>query len=591
MDVQDKPDVDAIEGLSPTIAIDQKVSTQNPRSTVGTVTEIYDYLRLLFARAGTQYCPDCRIPVELYTTGKIVEKVRELSRKSDIVEIYSPLIRGGMVNSREILEKIEKSGYEWVRVNGELLKINDLAEYTFFENQSYDVDLLVGKILNVKKDDVVKPVEVADDLSNGLVKIVSGGKEQLLSTVGLCPRCGRVMPPLDMRSFSFNSPYGACQRCTGLGVTMEVDPSLVIPNSKLTLAEGAIQPWTRITGNQSWYQKIMNKVAERYGFSVNTPVAEFPSKTLDIILYGSGSERYEIDGKKVGFPGVIPDLMQKHLETNSEYVRKEIEQYMREKICPICNGKRLRAESLSVRIGEYTIADMASMSIEESSAFLHKLFGLDSKGKKKADADNKYDERIVSPIVREISPRLLNLEQVGLGYLNLSRAMNTLSGGEVTRVRLATQLSAGLTGVIYILDEPSVGLHPRDNNKLIETLKYLRDLGNTVIVVEHDPAMMLEADYIIDVGPGAGVYGGEIIAVGTLNEFKKNKKSLTAEYLSGRIDISEEFKRKNSKSKTAKTPSKSLIISGAKAFNLKNIDVEIPLKKLVAVTGVSGSGK
>ncbi len=592
MDVQDKPDVDAIEGLSPTIAIDQKVSTQNPRSTVGTVTEIYDYLRLLFARTGTQYCPDCRVPVEIFTIGKIVEKVRELARRNELIEIYSPLIRGGKVSARELIEKVEKSGYEWTRVNGQLLKINDLADFRFFDEQTYEVDLLVGKIMNVKKDDITKPVEIAEDLSNGLVKIAAGDKELLFSTVGLCPRCGRMMPALDMRSFSFNSPYGACQRCTGLGVTMEVDPSLVIPNSKLTLAEGAIQPWTRITGNQSLYQKILAKVAERYGFSVQTPIAELSAKTLDIILYGSGCEKFDIDGKKVTFSGVIPDLMQKHLETNSEYVRKEIEQYMREKICPICNGKRLRAESLSVRIADYTIADVATMSIEESCAFLHKLFGLDSKGKKSSKADFKgsVDAKIIEPIIREIVPRLENLEQVGLGYLNLSRAMNTLSGGEVTRVRLASQLSAGLTGVIYILDEPSVGLHPRDNHKLIETLKYLRDLGNTVIVVEHDPVMMLEADYLIDIGPGAGVYGGEMIAAGTLSEFKKNKKSLTAEYLSGRIDISEEFKRKPAKAKLGKAQ-KSIIITGAKAFNLKNIDVEIPLQKLVAVTGVSGSGK
>ncbi len=599
MDVQDKPDVDSIEGLSPTIAIDQKVSTQNPRSTVGTVTEIYDYLRLLFARTGTQYCPDCRVPVEVFSVGKIVEKVRELARRNELIEIYSPLIRGGKVAARELIEKVEKSGYEWTRVNGQLLKINDLADFRFFDEQTYEVDLLVGKIMNVKKDDITKPVEVAEDLSNGLVKIVVGDKEQLFSTVGLCPRCGRMMPTLDMRSFSFNSPYGACQRCTGLGVTMEVDPSLVIPNSKLTLAEGAIQPWTRITGNQSLYQKILAKVAERYGFSVQTPIAELPSKTLDIILYGSGCEKFDIDGKKVTFSGVIPDLMQKHLETNSEYVRKEIEQYMREKICPICNGKRLRAESLSVRIADYTIADVATMSIEESCAFLHKLFGFDNKGKvstkpktqnPKPNSNDAKDAKIVEPIIREIVPRLENLEQVGLGYLNLSRAMNTLSGGEVTRVRLASQLSAGLTGVIYILDEPSVGLHPRDNHKLIETLKYLRDLGNTVIVVEHDPVMMLEADYLIDIGPGAGVYGGEMIAAGTLAEFKKNKKSLTAEYLSGRIDISEEFKRKTVKAKPGKTQ-KFITITGAKAFNLKNIDVEIPLQKLVAITGVSGSGK
>ena len=587
MDVQDKPDVDAIDGLSPTIAIDQKVSTQNPRSTVGTVTEIYDYFRLLFARVGTQYCPECHVAVKIYSTGEIVERAREIARKNKEVKIFSPLVRGEKVSKKELVEKVEKSGYEWVSVDGAMMKINQLLEFDFAENNKYNVDLLIGKIINIKKEDPTKAVEVAADLSNGLVKVESDGGQKLFSTIGLCPSCGRTMPSLDMRSFSFNSPYGACPRCTGLGVTMEVDPSLVIPNNKLTLAEGAIQPWTRITGNQSWYQKILVKVAEKFNFSVSTPVSELPSKTLDIVLYGSGDEKFEVDNKKATFPGVIPDLMQKHLETNSEYVRKEIEQYMRERICPICQGKRLRVESLAVRIGEYTISDVAAMSVEESIVLLKKIF---AKGN---DLSKNAQSKIVEPIVREITPRLENLDQVGLGYLHLSRSMNTLSGGEVTRVRLASQLSAGLTGIIYILDEPSVGLHPRDNDKLINTLKYLRDLGNSVIVVEHDPAMMEQADYVIDVGPGAGVYGGEIIAAGTLAEFKKSKKSLTAEYLSGRIDIAEEFRKTFKKKSTDKKKSapKSLVITGAKAFNLKNIEVEIPLQNVVAVTVVSGSGK
>lgn len=585
MDVQDKPDVDSIDGLSPTIAIDQKVSTQNPRSTVGTVTEIYDYLRLLFARVGTQYCPDCHVAVKIYSVGEIVERVREQARKNKEVIIFAPLVREAAVDKKELVEKIEKSGYEWVSIDGELMKINQLLEFEFEEGDTYTVDLLIGKIVNIKKEDPTKAVETAEDLTNGLVRIQTDDKSMLFSTIGLCPNCGRVMPALDMRSFSFNSPYGACQRCTGLGVTMEVDPQLVIPNTKLTLAEGAIQPWTRITGNQSMYQKILTKVAEKYGFSVHTPVNDLPAKMLDIIMYGSGVEKYEIEGKKVTFAGVIPDLMQKHLETSSEYVRKEIKQYMRERICPICQGKRLRPESLAVRIGDYTISDMAVLSVEESLTALKKIFSKAGEGMSK-----QVQTKIVEPVLKEILPRLENLDQVGLGYLNLSRSMNTLSGGEVTRVRLASQLSAGLTGVIYVLDEPSVGLHPRDNDKLIKTLKYLRDLGNSVIVVEHDPAMMEEADYVIDVGPGAGVYGGQIIAEGTLTEFKKNKKSLTAEYLSGRIDISKEFRSGKKKIPMTKN-GKSLTIVGAKGFNLKNIDVEIPLQKLVAVTGVSGSGK
>lgn len=585
MDVRDKPDVESIEGLSPTIAIDQKVSTQNPRSTVGTVTEIYDYLRLLFARVGTQYCPDCHEAVESFTVGEIVEKVRQLARKNKEISVYAPLVRKAKVNAKELIEKIEKSGYERACIDGDEYKINDLVNYRFHDDQIYTVDLLIGRIVDVKKDDPSRIVEVAEDLANGLVKLVYGDKEELFSTLGLCPKCGRMMPPLDMRSFSFNSPYGACQRCTGLGVTMEVDPSMVIPNPKLTLAEGAIQPWTRITGNQSWYQKMLAKVAEKYGFSVHKPVAELPSKVMDIVFFGSGEEVFEIDNKKATFAGVIPDLMQKHLETNSEYVRKEIEQYMREQICPICQGKRLRAESLAVRIGEYTISDVATMSVEEGSIAIKKIFNKNVGGLK-----GKTQDKIVEPIVREIVPRFKNLEDVGLGYLNLSRSMNTLSGGEVTRVRLASQLSAGLTGVIYILDEPSVGLHSRDNERLITTLKYLRDLGNSVIVVEHDPDMMKAADYLIDVGPGAGVYGGEIMAAGTLAEIKKNKKSVTGAYLSGQATVVEQFKKKPAKP-GVKVNKKSLVIVGAKAFNLKNIDVEIPLGKLVTVTGVSGSGK
>ncbi len=595
MDVQDKPDVDSIDGLSPTIAIDQKVSTQNPRSTVGTTTEIYDYLRLLFARVGTQYCPECHEAVEKYSVGEIVERARALARKHKEVSVYSPLVRDAVVDKKQLLESVERSGYERVMVNGEEMRINDLAEYTFRENQPYTVDLLIGKIVDIKKEDPTKAVEVAEDLSNGLVKLAYDGREDIFSTVGLCPKCGRTMPALDIRSFSFNSPYGACPRCTGLGVTMEVDPALVVPNTKLTLAEGAIQPWTRITGNQSWYQKILAKVAERHSFSVHTPVAELPAKVMDLVFYGTDGTEYDVDGKKATFAGVIPDLMQKHLETTSEYVRKEIEQYMRERICPICQGKRLRQESLAVRIAEFTIADAAAMSVDECLLTIKTRLSPKGKSSVGKTPSETTAAKIVEPIMKEIIPRLQNLSDVGLGYLSLSRSMNTLSGGEVTRVRLASQLSAGLTGVIYILDEPSVGLHPRDNQKLIETLKYLRDLGNTVIVVEHDPAMMAEADYLFDVGPGAGVYGGEVIAEGTLSEFKKNKKSITAEYLSGKVDIAKELRGKKPAKKSAsaakKENGKSIVIMGAKANNLKNIDVEIPLGKLVTVTGVSGSGK
>ncbi|MFA7653888.1 MAG: excinuclease ABC subunit UvrA [Candidatus Magasanikbacteria bacterium] len=617
MDVRDKPEVDKVEGLSPTIAIDQKVSTQNPRSTVGTVTEIYDYLRLLFARSGVQHCPDCNVPVKIYTAGEVIEAVRTLARRHAELLILSPLVRGAVIeNSKELLERVEKSGLEWVRVNKKVIKINELASFVFNRQTKYFVELVAGKITDIKKQDPTKMVEIALDLSNGLAiistnchpersegSLMSRSKrdssatsqndscdEQVFSTVGLCPSCGRIMPTLDIRNFSFNSPYGACPRCTGLGVTMEVNPSLVIPNPRLTLAEGAIQPWTRITGNQNGYQKLLSAVAVKHGFSVDMPATQLPPKILEIIMNGTGEEKYLVDGKYQTFSGVIPDLTDRHLKTDSDYVRKEIEQYMRQQVCPDCHGKRLRAESIAVKWGDYNIADLAAMDIEELLAVLDK---------RNKDKGIKNKASLSETIIRETLPRLDNLDKVGLNYLSLDRPMNTLSGGEITRVRLATQLSSGLTGVIYVLDEPSVGLHPRDNAKLISTLKYLRDLGNSVIVVEHDSEMMQAADWVIDVGPGAGVRGGEIIAQGTIAQIKKTKNSLTGQYLSGVAKIEcLDLDGNCKKSASAKCGSgsggkkpKYISIVGAKAFNLKNVSVDIPLQKLVCVTGVSGSGK
>lgn len=579
MEVQGKPEVDRIDGLSPTIAIDQKISAQNPRSTVGTTTEIYDYLRLLFARAGNQYCPDCLIKVEIFTPGEITEKVRTWGRKhSGVISVYAPLVRRETVDAKVLLSKVERSGYEWLRVNGEELKINDLANFPFRANQPYEIDLLIGRVEDIKKQDPTRLVDTALDLGNGLVRVVMNEKTETFSTVGLCPKCSRQMPVLDLRSFSFNSPYGACQHCTGLGVTMEVDPNLVTPNLRLTLAEGAIQPWTRIAGGGQGQQKLLSVVAQKYNFSVHTPVGDLPAKVMDIILYGTGNEWYEVEGKKMVFTGVIPDLRQRHLSTTSDYLRKEIEQYMREQVCPVCQGKRLRRESLAVKFGDYNIADMVRLSIEELRVILEK--------DKKNSARTGAKAKICESVIREIIPRLNNLIEVGLGYLNLDRSVNTLSGGEITRVRLSSQLSSGLTGVIYVLDEPSVGLHPRDNEKLITALEYLRDLGNTVIVVEHDADMMRAADYLIDVGPGAGVLGGEIIAEGTIAQLKKFKNSATVHYLFGKKENILR-KRKGAVGKEEKNIS----IIGAKAFNLKNINVNIPLGKLVCVTGVSGSGK
>lgn len=571
MEVRDKPDVDSIDGLSPTIAIDQKVFSQNPRSTVGTVTEIYDYFRLLFARAGEQYCPECKTRVLANTPGEISESVRKMARRG-AVSIFSPIVRHSQIEQRAILDKIEKSGYEWVMVNGEVMKLPEFAKRSFKPGLIHDVAVMVGKIEDIKKDDPMRLVDLALDFSNGLLVAKNNLSEELFSTVGLCPKCDRTLPVLDVRSFSFNSPYGACPRCTGLGLTMEVDVNLIVPNPRLTLAEGAIQPWTRITGNQSWYQKMLAVVAEKHGFSLNIPWDNLAENIREMILYGTGKEIYSVENKATAFVGVINDLRERHLQTTSEYVRKEIEQYMREMVCPDCEGKRLRPESLAVRLGGYNIADLSCLSVEENQAALKKINAA------------KIKPIITAPVIKELLPRLTNLEKVGLGYLSLDRSLNTLSGGEVTRVRLSSQLSSGLTGVIYILDEPSMGLHPRDNQQLIGTLKYLRDLGNSVIVVEHDAAMMEAADYLIDVGPGAGVYGGEIVAEGTVAEVKKNKKSLTGLYLSGKekIELKKQVKKQNKNS---------LTIVGAKAFNLKNITVSIPLGKLVCVTGVSGSGK
>jgi len=579
MDVQDKPDVDGIDGLSPTIAIDQKISTQNPRSTVGTTTEIYDYLRLLFARVGVQHCPDCHVPAAVTPVGEIIESARKLARKASPLFVLSPIIRQDKIDLKTIVETIEKSGYDSVRLDGKIMKLSDLVKCYFEENQLHDLEIVVGKINDIKKEDPYKMVNAALDFSNGACLLSAKAEEIYLTTFAFCPKCRRNLPELDVRSFSFNSPFGACPRCTGLGVTMEVDPDLVMPNTRLSLSQGAIQPWMRITGNQAWYAKLLQAVSARHNFSLDTPVADLPSRVLDMILYGTSGDSYEIDGKKVNFTGVVSDLLKRHLETNSEYVRKEIEQYMREKICPVCDGKRLRQESLWVKIQEFTIADASSMSIDEILALLNKQRKFDQKDVK---------AKIMETILKEMVPRLKNLSDVGLGYISLDRSMNTLSGGEVTRVRLASQLSSGLTGVVYVLDEPSVGLHSRDNDRLIATLKYLRDLGNTVIVVEHDAAMMAAADYLVDVGPGAGIYGGNIIAKGTYAEIKKDKKSVTGGYLSGRNKI---FDPKDKKPKKEKKSSSYLSLIGASAFNLKNISVDFPLHKLVCVTGVSGSGK
>ncbi|MEK7623587.1 MAG: excinuclease ABC subunit UvrA, partial [Patescibacteria group bacterium] len=597
MDVQDKPDVDEITGLSPTIAIDQKHIAGNPRSTVGTVTEVYDYIRLLFARIGVQYCPETNEPVRTYSQGEIIEAVRSLAREHKTLELFSPFIKSShLTSSRELLKRVEPTGYESVRLNGVMFKLDALQALTFSTEKKYDVDLLIGTITDNKKQPLPAMVEKALDLANGFILVLNPetGDEHTFSTIPYCTASGRTFDPIEPRTFSFNSPYGACPRCTGLGYTLDVDPDLVIPNPRLTLAEGAIQPWTRIVGNQSYYQQLLEVVSVAHHFSLDTPVKDLPQSVMDTLFYGTDGQTYELVNKKVHFEGIIPNLTVRHTETDSEYIRKEIEQYMREKICPTCEGKRLKPESLSVRLPlasgaseDYSIADISGMTIEECLEFFTALCANGAKTANKKNAKPqlaKSASPIATPLIAEINKRLKDLLQVGLYYLTLDRSFTTLSGGEAQRIRLSTQLSTGLTDVIYILDEPSIGLHPKDNDKLIQTLFTLRDLGNTVIVVEHDAAMITAADMVIDVGPGAGEYGGEIIAQGSIAQIKKNPKSLTGQYLARKAAITPPKKLHAGNGER-------LSVIGASGHNLNTVDLELPLGKLICVTGVSGSGK
>lgn len=583
MDMQDKPDVDEIQGLSPTIAINQRNFAKNPRSTVGTTTEIYDYLRLLFARIGKQWCPKCNLPVEHLSKGKIIEEVRKAKKKNPNLLLLSPIIRQQKINLKNLKLKIEKTGFSNLLINGVEVQIKNLKNFKFNDSYLYDIDLVMEKLSEISLSELTTHVEKTLDFSNGFVKLFDQDEdtETNFSEMPVCSKCDRVFDPVEPRTFSFNSPYGACPRCTGLGKTLEVDPELVIPNAKLTLAEGAVQPWTRLVGNQIFYQELITKVAEAHDFSVDVPVESLPQKIMDIIFYGTDGQEYDLNGKKAIYEGVIPNLTNKYLTSKSEYVKKEIETYMHEKDCSVCNRKRLKEDSNHVKVAEFSIADMVEMSIGEALIFFKNIESKKSDFLKKL---NSKEQEVAITIAKEVKRRLDHIDKVGLSYITLDRSVSTLSGGESQRVRLSTQLSAGLSGIIYILDEPSIGLHSKDNDKLIETLKSLRDSGNTVIVVEHDQAIMEAADYLIDIGPGAGEYGGEIMASGTPAQVMKDNKSMTGRYLSKKESI-------ETPKKPRKGNGKEIIIEGAKANNLKNIDVKIPLGKLVSITGVSGSGK
>ena len=588
--LMDKPDVDQIEGLSPAIAIDQKSASRNPRSTVGTVTEIYDYLRLLFARVGTPHCPQCGQPVERQTLQQMAEIIlsRGQGNVKTEVHVLAPVIKDQKGEHKKLLENVKTSGYSRVRVDGDLVTLEEALELNLDKQKKHSIDVIVDRLTLDGKPDTAKrlaaSLETAIDLGNGTIVVFwpASGQEEVLSEALACPRDGLNLPPIEPRNFSFNSPHGACPDCTGLGSKLEVDPTLVMPNKSLTIAEGAIRPWARTAVNQSWYYRMLEAVAKRYRFSLNKPIKELTKKQLDLILYGTGEETYkmEFSGDKFsgdfqsGYEGVVHNLERRYKETDSDYIRGEIERYMRVYECPTCQGRRLKKEALAVLIDNRNIAQVTSLTIEGARHFFGNLEKLLT----------KRQLIIARQILKEILARLKFLSNVGLDYIALSRSAASLSGGEAQRIRLATQIGSSLVGVIYILDEPSIGLHQRDNDKLISTLKTLRDLGNTVIVVEHDHDTIMAADYIVDIGPGAGKHGGEVVAEGTPAQVAKVRKSLTGQYLAGKLKLKLTKKPRNGNGKY-------LSIIGAQEFNLKNIDVKIPLGKFVCLTGVSGSGK
>jgi len=580
MERMKKPNVDYIEGLSPAISIDQRKASKNPRSTVGTVTEIYDYLRLLFARIGIPHCPQCGRQVSKQTVEQMVDQILSLPPGTKI-QVLAPIIRFKKGEHKQILEDIQKKGFVRVRVDGNTFEIEEDIKIDRYKN--HNIEVVVDRLL-VKpeiKTRLAGSIETALNLSEGIVVIdMEGGKEKMFSEHFSCPNCGINLPEIAPRIFSFNSPYGACPDCTGLGFKMEFDPELIVPDNNKSILQGALVPWGEVKGKYLYH--ILKGLADFYGFSLDTPFIRLSPKFQEIILSGSGEIKipfkYQNDEQttywthKNAFEGVINNLKRRYRETKSEYIRQEIQKFMNIGPCPSCEGKRLRPESLNVTIDGFSIADIAEKSIKWNYNFFENL---------------RLTERemvIAGQILKEIKNRLNFLTNVGLDYLTLSRSSSTLAGGENQRIRLATQIGSSLTGVLYILDEPSIGLHQKDNVKLLKTLIKLRDLGNTVIVIEHDEATMRIADYIVDLGPGAGVHGGYLVAEGSFKDIIENKKSITGRYLS-------RFSRINIPSKRRKGNGKYLKIYGARQYNLKNIDVSIPLGTLTCITGVSGSGK
>ena len=576
----EKPDVDTIEGLSPAISIDQKSTNNNPRSTVGTVTEIHDYLRLLYARIGIPHCPKCGRVIRRQTVDEVVEQVMAFGEGAR-VQIIAPAVRGRKGEHVKLLEQIQKDGYVRVKVDGEIYDIADVPKLD--KKLKHTIDVIVDRIVvrAGAESRLAGSLETAFAFGAGLAKVEHNGEEQLFSENYACPDCGVSIEELTPRMFSFNNPYGACPTCSGLGALMKIDPALIVPNEELSLRQGAIN----VTGWQSSNTAsiagmYLAALGDKYGFDMDTPFNKLSEQARHAILYGTGNERIHIEyHREFGegsydspFEGVIPNLERRYKETQSDYMKHEIEEYMANIPCPDCKGKRLKSESLAVTVGGMNIAQLSDMTVRHAREKLSAL------------TLNKTEEMIAGRILKEIDSRLGFLISVGLDYLTLSRAAGTLSGGEAQRIRLATQIGSSLVGVLYILDEPSIGLHQRDNAKLIDTLKGMRDIGNTLIVVEHDEETMLSADYIVDIGPGPGEHGGEVVFAGTPEEIMTDEKSITGKYLSGREYIAVPAKRRE-------TGENWLQIRGARANNLKNVNVDIPLGVFTCVTGVSGSGK
>ena len=591
----DKPDVDYIEGLSPAISIDQKGVSHNPRSTVGTVTEIYDYLRLLFARVGLPHCPKCGRPVERQTVQQIVDSVMSLPIESRIM-LLAPKIRRKKGEHKDVFEAARKSGFVRVRVNGEVHMLDELDNLNLDKKKWHYIEIVVDRLIireDTEMNRVAESVEGALREGEGVLQVDREGEDELIfSEQFSCSKCGTSLPEIEPRTFSFNSPHGACTECTGLGYKLEVDPNLVVFNKKLSLSEGAITPWTRGGTSSSWYVSLLEAVARSHGFSAKMPVSELSEEHLDIVLYGNKSKKVTIRHKThhgreyswdTTFEGVIPNLQRRYRETESDHTRQEIERYMAARACKNCGGKRLRPEALAVTVCGLGIMEVTSKNIGEALEWVRQI-DADAPGEHPGETLSPRAKTIGNQILKEIDGRLRFLDGIGLDYVTMDRTARTLSGGEAQRVRLATQIGSGLTGVLYVCDEPTVGLHPHDDSRLINTLMRLREMGNTVVVVEHDEAMMRAADFITDMGPGAGEHGGEVVASGTIEDIMDSPGSLTGQYLSGRKIVPMRASRRPGNGQFLK-------IIGARENNLKNIDVEIPLGELICVTGVSGSGK